>query len=54
MFCLRASVPLAIQHAKRKRRIVLSPAASPAVPRFTTSHKRHDFLKEINEHKVYV
>jgi hypothetical protein len=43
----RAVVTLVIRHAKRMRRIVLSPVASPALPYFSTlSHKRHDFRGE--------
>jgi len=54
IFCLCVSVPLVIQHAKRMPRILLSLAASLAVPRITTSHKQHEFLKEVFERKVCV
>jgi hypothetical protein len=37
-------VDLDVQHAKRMRRIILSPAACLFLPYFSTlSHKRHDF-----------
>ena len=38
------SVALVIQHAKRMRRSILSPAAGMDLPNFPPlSHKRHDF-----------
>jgi hypothetical protein len=46
-------VAFVIQSAKRMRRIILSFTASLAEPYFSTlSHKRHDFQKEVAEHKM--
>jgi hypothetical protein len=49
-------VALGIQHTMRKRRTILSFAASPALPNFSTlSQKEHDFRqKKVIEHKMCV
>jgi hypothetical protein len=44
-----------IQHAKHMRHIVTSSVATLATSYFSTfSHKRHDFRKEVAEHKMCV
>jgi hypothetical protein len=49
------SAALAIHHAKRMRRIILSPAACLALPYFSPlSHKRQDFREKVIEHKMSV
>jgi hypothetical protein len=49
------SVALIIQHTKRMRRIIFSSVACLDVPCFPTlSHKRHDFRKNLIEHKMCV
>jgi hypothetical protein len=51
----RVSVALLIQHAKRKRRIVLPSVACFAISRFSTlSLKRYDFREKGIEYKMCV
>jgi hypothetical protein len=50
----RVSVVLAIEHAECVRRITLSPVACLTLHVPTLSHKRHDFRKNVSEHKMYV
>jgi hypothetical protein len=52
----RVPVALVIQHAKRMRRIILSPVTCLALPHFSTlSDKLHDCRGErFIEHKIYV
>jgi hypothetical protein len=49
------SVAIVTQHAKRMLGIILSPVGCLAVPYCSTlSHKRQDFRKKVNEHKICV
>ena len=53
--CARARIALLIQHATRLRNVLLLFVASLAPQRFSTvCHKRHDFGKEVIEHKMCV
>jgi hypothetical protein len=47
------SVALVIQHAMRMRRIIVLSVACPTRQHFSAlSHKRHDFLRNVTEHKM--
>jgi len=49
------SVALFIQHAQRMGYIILSSVDCPVVPYFPKLfHKKHDFRKEVIEHKTCV
>ena len=53
--CACARVHLLIQHATRKRQILLSFVASLVPPHFSTiSHKRRDFRKNVTEYKMCI
>jgi hypothetical protein len=44
-----------MQHAELMRRIILSSVVCLALPYFSTlSHKQHDILKKVTEHKMCV
>jgi hypothetical protein len=52
---VRERVSLLIQHSTRMHHTVLSFVASLVQPQFLTlSHKRHDFRKNVSEHKMCV
>ena len=52
--CRCALVALLIQHSKRMRRAILS-SVVPVAPTYfsTSSHKRHDFRKNVIEYKIF-
>jgi hypothetical protein len=53
--CAYVHVALLIQHATHMRHIVISFVSSLAPPYFSTlSHKGHDFLKNVIDHKICV
>ena len=48
-------VAVGIQHAMRMRRILLQSVACPGLQYFSTlSHKWHDLMKRVTEHKMCV
>ena len=48
-------VALVIEHPKSMHRIILPSVARPILPHFSKlSHKRHDLLDEVTEHKMCV
>ena len=47
-------VALVIQHAKRTRHVILSVAPQVLQHFYTLYHKRHDFRKNVTEHKMCV
>ena len=48
-------VALGIQHATRMRRIILPSVARPPLQYVSSlSHKRHDFRRNVTEHRMFV
>jgi len=55
LYILNVSVAFVIQHAKRKRLILISSVGWLALPYFSKlSPKQHDFPENIFDHKMYV